>query len=231
MVFVDNCYGEFVEALEPPSVGADLIAGSLIKNPGGTLVRTGGYVAGRPSLVAAAKNRLAAPGVGGGATLGQNGLVLQGLFLAPTTVGESLKGAMLCAEVLGGVYGLECNPPPGARRTDMIQAIKLRKRDRLIKFCEEVQKASPVGAHIRPTPGATEGYGDEVIFADGCFVDGATAELSADGPLREPFTVFAQGGTHHMHWAIVLEAAIEAMGLDELRLEPAGGQGGGQGVD
>jgi cystathionine beta-lyase family protein involved in aluminum resistance len=255
VVFVDNCYGEFVEDAEPCAAGADLVAGSLIKNPGGTLARTGGYVAGRRRLVRGAANRLSAPGVDGGATLGQNKLVLQGLFNAPGTVGESLKGAMLLAQVLGGAFGLECNPPPplvatpphlpsgggeggeggegqggedkggfrssGHVRTDMIQAVQLGSRERLVRFCEAVQRHSPVDAHVRPTPGRTPGYGDEVIFADGSFVDGATAELSADGPLREPFTAYAQGGTHVMHWAVVLEAVIDDMGMLAASAPPA----------
>ena len=230
VVFVDNCYGEFVEDLEPCAVGAHLVAGSLIKNPGGTLARTGGYVAGKTSLVREAANRLSAPGVKGGATLGQNKAILQGLFNAPATVGESLKGAMLLAEVLGGTFGLPCNPPSplstsrlatntGADssnnvRTDIIQAVKLGSESRLVRFCEAVQSHCPVDAHVRPTPGYTPGYGaTEVIFADGSFVDGATAELSADGPLREPFILYAQGGTHVMHWALVLEAVLEDRAL------------------
>ncbi|CBJ48545.1 aluminium resistance family protein [Ectocarpus siliculosus] len=254
VVFVDNCYGEFVEEKEPCHVGADLIAGSLIKNPGGTIAKSGGYVAGKRRLVRAAANRLGAPGVAGGATLGQNQNLFQGLFLAPTIVGESLKGAILLAEVFGGTFGLPTNPPPppppvfddtaadvngdargataaaaggggsvGAElggggaggRTDIVQALELGDRDRLIKFCEAVQLFSPVNAYVRPVPGVTPGYGDEVIFADGTFVDGSTLELSSDGPLRPPYIVFAQGCTHWTHWALIIEQALLAMGLVE----------------
>lgn len=223
LLFVDNCYGEFVEEREPTAVGADLIAGSLIKNPGGTLAPSGGYIAGRADLVGAAGRRLSAPGVEGGATLGQNRALYQGLFHAPQVVGEALKGASLVAHVMDGL-GFACNPPPGAHRTDIVQAVQLRDRQTVVKFCEAVQRCSPVGAHIKPVPGTTPGYGDEVIFADGTFIDGSTLELSADGPLREPFAVYMQGGTHWTHWSIVLRAALEAIGADA---EPAGQGGSG----
>ncbi|KAG5190952.1 aluminum resistance protein [Tribonema minus] len=213
VIFVDNCYGEFVEDREPPMVGADLIAGSLIKNPGGTIARSGGYIAGKKALVRAAANRLAAPGVAGGATLGQNRNLYQGLFMASGVVGESLKGANLVAEVLGNGYQLPTNPAPGAARTDIIQAVQLGTRERTVAFCKVVQKLSPVNAYYRPEPGKTPGYGDEVIFADGTFTDGSTLELSADGPLREPYAVYAQGCTHWTHWAIILEEALVQMGL------------------
>ena len=180
-----------MEALEPCAVGAHLVAGSLIKNPGGTIAPTGGYVAGRADLVAAAGRRLSAPGVEGGATLGVNRALFQGLFLAPQVVGEAVKGAELIAQVMGSL-GYACNPAAGEPRTDIIQAVKLGERAKVLAFCESVQRCSPVGAHIRPTPGTTPGYGDEVIFADGTFVDGSTLELSADGPLREPFAVYMQ---------------------------------------
>jgi cystathionine beta-lyase family protein involved in aluminum resistance len=164
-----------------PQVGADLVAGSLIKNPGGTLAPSGGYVAGRADLVAAAGRRLAAPGVAGGATLGMNRVLFQGLFHAPQVVGEALKGACLVAHVMGGL-GYECNPPAqagAAQRTDIIQAVKLGEREKVLAFCAAVQRCSPVGAHIVPVAGVTPGYGDEVVFADGTFVDGSTLELSA----------------------------------------------------
>ena len=207
VLFVDNCYGEFVEEREPCHVGAHLVAGSLIKNPGGTLAPSGGYVAGRADLVSAAGRRLAAPGVEGGATLGMSRLLFQGLFNAPMVVGEALKGACLVAHVMSDL-GYECNPPSGAERTDIIQAVKLRSRDKVLAFCAAVQRCSPVGAHIRPVAGTTPGYGDEVVFADGTFIDGSTLELSADGPLREPYAVYVQGGTHWTHWNIVLREAL-----------------------
>jgi cystathionine beta-lyase family protein involved in aluminum resistance len=207
-IFCDNCYGELVEAQEPCSVGADLVAGSLIKNLGGTLAPSGGYVAGKAELVAACATQLSAPGVEGGATFNQYRKLFQGLFMAPSVVGESLKGAEMLAYAMGEL-GFECNPRAGSPRTDIIQAVRLRDRAKLIAFCETVQRNSPVGAHIRPIPGQTAGYGDEVIFADGTFIDGSTLELSADGPLREPFVAFSQGCTHWTHWAIVLEELLQ----------------------
>ena len=174
---------------------------------------TGGYVIGRRHYVDAAFKRLSAPGVEGGATLGQTRWYLQGLFMAPGVVGESLKGAMLLAEVLGGGFGLPCNPGPGEARTDIIQAVQVGTRDRVLQFCQQVQKLSPIGAYIQPTAGITPGYGDEVVFAVGTFVDGSTLELSADGPLREPYTVFSQGCAHWTHWALVIEEALVEMGF------------------
>ncbi len=208
LLFVDNCYGEFVEEREPSHVGAHLVAGSLIKNPGGTLAPTGGYVAGRADLVAAAGRRLAAPGVEGGATLGQTRALFQGLFLAPQIVGEALKGAMLVAHVFERL-GYACNPPALAARTDIIQAIELGERDKVLAFCRAVQRCSPVGSGILPVAGITPGYGDEVVFADGTFIEGSTLELSADGPLREPFAVYLQGGTHWTHWQLILEEIVD----------------------
>lgn len=208
VVFVDNCYGELVEDQEPCHVGADLVAGSLIKNLGGTIAPCGGYVAGKAQYVTAAQVHLSAPGVEGGATLNQYKHLYQGLFLSPAVVAESIKGAELIAEVMQNQLGFPCNPAPGAHRTDIIQAVRLGDRKRLISFCEAVQKKSPVGAHIRPIPGRTSGYGDEVIFADGTFVEGSTLELSADGPLREPFVAFTQGCTHWTHWSIVLQETL-----------------------
>ena len=208
IIFVDNCYGELVEDQEPCHVGADLVAGSLIKNLGGTLAPCGGYIAGKKELVDAATVHLSAPGVDGGATFNQYRYLFQGLFMAPAIVGESLKGAELVAEVMQNKFGFPCNPPPGSHRTDIIQAVQLGSRQKLIAFCESVQKKSPVGSYIRPVPGLSPGYGDEVIFADGTFIDGSTLELSADGPLREPFVAFTQGCTHWTHWALVLEETL-----------------------
>ncbi|KAL1504921.1 hypothetical protein AB1Y20_008688 [Prymnesium parvum] len=225
VLFVDNCYGEFVEDMEPCAVGAHLVAGSLIKNPGGTIAPTGGYVAGRADLVAAAGRRLSAPGVEGGATLGMNRAFFQGLFMAPQVVGEAMKGAELIARVMESL-GYECNPPAGSPRTDIIQAVRLKERENVIAFCEAVQRCSPVGAHVLPTPGTTPGYGDEVIFADGTFVDGSTLELSADGPLREPYAVYMQGGTHWTHWSIVLREALQAIprGADDTASDESPGR-------
>ena len=209
VVFVDNCYGELVEAQEPCHVGADIIAGSLIKNLGGTLAPCGGYVAGKKKYVDAATVHLSAPGVDGGATFSQYRSLFQGLFMAPSIVGESLKGAELVAEVMQNKLGFPCNPPPRSSRTDIIQAVQLGSREKVVSFCESVQKRSPVGGYIRPIPGHSPGYGDEVIFADGTFIDGSTLELSADGPLREPYVVFTQGATHWTHWGLVLEEMLK----------------------
>jgi cystathionine beta-lyase family protein involved in aluminum resistance len=211
-IFVDNCYGELVEDREPCHVGVDLVAGSLIKNLGGTIAPAGGYIAGTKELVERAACHLSAPGVEGGATFRQYKDLFQGLFLAPVIVGESLKGAELTARIFSEL-GFECNPAPGAKRTDIIQAIRLENRENLIKFCEVVQRMSPVNAFVKPIPGHTSGYGDEVIFADGTFIEGSTLELSADGPLREPFVAYTQGCTHWSHWELVLEAYLQEIGM------------------
>ena len=210
--FVDNCYGELIETREPTAVGADLMAGSLIKNPGGTIVTAGGYVAGRADLVEAAACRLTAPGIGsaGGATFAQNRLLFQGLFLAPQMVGEAIKGSHLIAYVFDQL-GYPVNPPPLVPRRDVIQAVKLGSRQKLIAFCRALQQHSPVGSYLDPVPAPMPGYESQLVMAGGTFIDGSTSELSADGPLREPYTVFCQGGTHWTHVAIALEAAIEAL--------------------
>lgn len=211
--FVDNCYGEFVETQEPTHVGADLMAGSLIKNPGGTIVTAGGYVAGRADLVEAAACRLTAPGIGssGGATFDQNRLLFQGLFLAPQMVGEAMKGNHLTAYVFHQL-GYPVNPLPDAPRRDVIQAIKLGRPEKVIAFCRAIQQHSPIGAYLDPVPASMPGYDSDLIMAGGTFIDGSTSEFSADGPLREPYVVFCQGGTHWTHVAIALEAAIAAVG-------------------
>jgi cystathionine beta-lyase family protein involved in aluminum resistance len=210
---VDNCYGEFVDVQEPPMVGADLIAGSLIKNPGGTIAAAGGYVAGRADLVEKAACRLTAPGIGlsGGATLDQTRLMLQGLFLAPQMVGEAMKGNHLTAHVFKAL-GYRVNPEPDAPRRDVIQGIELGSAAKLVAFCRAIQQSSPIGAYLDPAPAAMAGYASDLVMAGGTFIDGSTSELSADGPLREPYVVFCQGGTHWTHVAIALEAAIDAVG-------------------
>jgi len=211
--FVDNCYGEFIEKREPTAVGADLMAGSLIKNPGGTIVTTGGYLAGKEDLVEAATCRLTAPGIGssGGATFDQNRLLFQGLFLAPQMVGEAIKGSHLIAYVFERL-GYPVNPPPLVPRRDVIQAIQLGSPQKLIAFCRAIQRHSPVGSYLDPVPAEMPGYESQLVMAGGTFIDGSTSEFSADGPLREPYIVFCQGGTHWTHIAIALEAAIEAIG-------------------
>jgi cystathionine beta-lyase family protein involved in aluminum resistance len=211
--FVDNCYGEFVENCEPTAVGADLMAGSLIKNPGGTIVPAGGYVAGRADLVEAATCRLTAPGIGssGGATFDLNRLLFQGLFMAPGLVGEAKKGNHLTAYVFYKL-GYRVNPIPLARRRDVIQAIEFGSADKLIAFCRAVQQNSPVGSYLDPVPAPMPGYESQLVMAGGTFIDGSTSEFSADGPLRPPYVAFCQGGTHWTHVAIALEAAIDAVG-------------------
>ena len=210
--FVDNCYGEFIHSVEPTAVGADLMAGSLIKNPGGTIVTAGGYVAGKAALVEAATCRLTAPGIGstGGATFDQNRLLFQGLFLAPQMVGEAIKGSHLIAHVFNQL-GYLVNPPPLVPRRDVIQAVQLGSPQKLIAFCKAIQQHSPVGSYLDPVPAAMPGYESQLVMAGGTFIDGSTSEFSADGPLREPYTVFCQGGNHWTHVAIALEAAIAAI--------------------
>ncbi|CAL0333783.1 unnamed protein product [Lupinus luteus] len=213
LVMVDNCYGEFVESIEPPMVGADLIAGSLIKNPGGTIAPCGGYVAGRKKWVEAAAARLSAPGLGVdcGATPGDiMRAFFQGLFLSPQMVGEAIKGSLLIAEVLAS-EGYKVQPLPRVPRSDTVQAVQLGSRKRLLAFCEAVQRSSPVGSYTKPVAGTTPGYASEVIFADGTFIDGSTSELSCDGPLREPFAVFCQGGTHWTQWGLVLAEVLKSI--------------------
>jgi cystathionine beta-lyase family protein involved in aluminum resistance len=211
--FVDNCYGEFLEDREPPAVGADLIAGSLIKNPGGTIATTGGYIAGRADLVDAAACRLTAPGIGreGGSSLHQNRLMYQGLFLAPQMVGEAMKGNYLLAKTFADL-GYAVNPSPHSAQRDVIQAIRLGSPDKLIAFCRAVQQHSPIDAYVEPVPAAMTGYDSELVMAGGTFIDGSTSELSADGPLRPPYVVYCQGGSHWTHVAIAVEAAAAAIG-------------------
>jgi len=188
------------------------MAGSLIKNPGGTLVTAGGYLAGRSDLVEQAACRLTAPGVGstGGATFDQHRLLYQGLFLAPQMVGEALKGNYLVGYVFDRL-GYAVNPAPLAPRRDLIQGIRLGSPEKLKAFCRAIQQFSPVGSYLDPVPGEMPGYESELVMAGGTFIDGSTSELSADGPLREPYVVFCQGGTHWTHVAIALEAAIAAL--------------------
>ena len=210
--FVDNCYGEFVSDLEPTAVGVDLMAGSSIKNPGGTIVTAGGYIAGKAELVELAACRLTSPGIGSssGATFDQNRLMLQGLFLAPQMVGEAIKGSHLISYVFDRL-GYSVNPLPLEPRRDIIQAVQLGSAERLIAFCRAIQQHSPVDSHVEPVPGEMPGYASQLVMAGGTFIDGSTSEFSADGPLREPYIAFCQGGTHWTHIAIALEAAIEQL--------------------
>ena len=210
--FVDNCYGEFVEEQEPTQVGADLMAGSLIKNPGGTLAPTGGYLAGKQIYVEQAACRLTAPGIGseGGTTFDLSRLLFQGLFLAPQIVGEAVKIGHLAAQVFEDL-GYPVSPRPQIPRTDVIQAIQLGSTERLQAFCRAIQTCSPIDSYVKPVPEVVPGYGDAVVMAGGTFVEGSTLELSADGPLREPFIAYLQGGTHLGHGMLALQAAIQAL--------------------
>jgi len=209
LCFVDNCYGEFVEDKEPTEVGADIIAGSLIKNPGGTLVTSGGYIAGRTDLVEQACCRLTAPGIGsdGGTGFNLNRLVLQGLFLSPQMVSESLIGADLIAGVFSEI-GFDVKPLPAEFRSDLIQAVCLGKEDILKAVCQSFQKSSPVSSYLNPIPASMPGYETDVIMAGGTFIDGSTSEFSADAPLRPPYNIFIQGGTHRTHIKIAISQAI-----------------------
>ncbi|ADG82351.1 aminotransferase class I/II-fold pyridoxal phosphate-dependent enzyme [Thermincola potens] len=195
VIFVDNCYGELVEVQEPTEVGADLVAGSLIKNLGGGLAPTGGYLAGRESLIKNAAERLTAPGIGAavGATSDWNRWFLQGVFLAPHVVCEALKGAVFTAALFEEL-GYDVLPKWNDYRSDLIQSIRLGSAETMVSFCEALQQASPIDSHVLPQPWDMPGYDCQVIMAGGTFVQGATIELSADGPIREPYAIYLQGG-------------------------------------
>jgi len=212
VVYVDNCYGEFTERTEPTDAGADLVVGSLIKNPGGGLAHSGGYVVGRTDLVHRAACRLTAPGIGAeqGAMLGTNRTLFQGFFLAPNVVGEAIKGAVFAAAVFEH-FGLDTHPGSQARRTDIIQAVRLGSRERLISFCQSIQSAAPVDSHVKPEPWAMPGYADEVIMAAGAFIQGSSIELSADGPVREPFIGYMQGGLTYAHTKAAILSAVASL--------------------
>ena len=212
VTFVDNCYGEFVETREPVEVGADMAAGSLIKNIGGGLAPTGGYIVGKATLVEQASYRLTAPGMGGelGASLGTPRLLYQGLFTAPHVTAQALKGAIFAAGLFGKL-GYVTRPLPEDTRGDIIQAIELRSAERLIKFCQAIQSFSPIDSFATPEPWDMPGYADQVIMAAGTFVQGASIELSADAPLREPYAVYLQGGLTFEHAAIGILGAAAAL--------------------
>ena len=204
--FVDNCYGEFVEKQEPLEVGADLIAGSLIKNPGGGIVETGGYIAGKEKYVEQAAMRLTAPGIGaeGGAMLNQLRLIFQGLFMAPSVVADAVKGAVLAAKVFEDI-GYISTPKYNEHRTDLIQTIEFGKPEPLEAFCRTIQQLSPINSHVTPIPDDVPGYEDKLIMAGGTFIEGSTIELSADGPMRAPYAVYMQGGLNYSHVKYVLK--------------------------
>ena len=209
IVFVDNCYGEFIDTIEPTDVGADLVAGSLIKNIGGGIAPTGGYIAGKEEYVTQASYRLTTPGIGGecGSTFGVMRQLYQGLFLAPHIAMEAVKGAVFCARLME-LAGFEVLPRYNEKRSDIIQAIKFNDKEKLIKFCKGIQKGSPIDSFVECEPWAMPGYSDEVIMAAGAFIQGSSIELSADAPIREPFIAYLQGGLTFDHAKIGVLIAL-----------------------
>ena len=208
--FVDNCYGEFVEDKEPIEVGADIIAGSLIKNPGGGIVEAGGYIAGKARYVDKSANRLTAPGIGseGGAMFNQHRLIFQGLFMAPSVVSDAVKGAVLAAKIFDEI-GFDSTPKYYEKRTDIIQNITFGSPEPLEQFCRTIQSLSPVNGYVTPIPEYIPGYEDQVIMAGGTFIEGSTIELSADGPMRSPYVAYMQGGLNYAHVKIALTKILD----------------------
>lgn len=214
VVMVDNCYGEFTDTREPVSVGADIMAGSLIKNIGGGLAPTGGYVAGREECVARVADRVGCPGIGAeaGSYAASYRPFYQGLYMAPHTVMQAIRGAALCARAYE-LAGYETSPAFDAHRTDIIQAIKLRSPEKMVAFCQALQAVSPIDSFARPEPDDMPGYADQVIMAAGTFVSGASIELSADGPIREPYTIYWQGGLVYEQCRLAVKKTLEAVGV------------------
>lgn len=212
IVFVDNCYGEFVERTEPIECGADIIAGSLIKNPGGGLAKIGGYIAGRQDLIERCGYRLTAPGIGkeAGASLYSLHEMYQGFFMAPHVVAQSLKGALFTSLLLEKV-NMTTSPKYNAKRTDLIQTVTFDTKEQMIQFCQSIQHASPVNAHFSPEPSYMPGYEDDVIMAAGTFVQGSSIELSADGPIRPPYEAYVQGGLTYEHVKIAVMRAVKKL--------------------
>ena len=211
-LMVDNCYGEFTETIEPSHLGADIIAGSLIKNPGGGLAPTGGYVAGTRELVEKAATRLTTPGIGGecGSSLGNNRLLFQGLFMAPHVVAQALKTAVFCAGMMEEL-GLESSPGVEDERHDIIQMVKLGSPENMKRFCLGIQAGAPVDSYVTPEPWAMPGYDCPVIMAAGSFIQGSSIELSADGPMREPYIAYMQGGLTYESGKLGIMMAVSAM--------------------
>lgn len=210
VIFVDNCYGEFVEELEPTEVGADLMAGSLIKNPGGGFAKIGGYIAGRADLVEKCAYRMTSPGIGAeaGASLNTLADFYQGFFMAPHIVAQSLKGAIFTSAMLEEI-GMTTAPHYTDTRTDLIQSVSFQTAEQMIAFCREIQAASPINAHFAPEPAYMPGYEDDVIMAAGTFVQGSSIELTADGPIRPPYTAFVQGGLTYEHVKYAICVAVQ----------------------
>lgn len=217
VVFVDNCYGEFVEEQEPCHVGADLIAGSLIKNPGGGIVKTGGYIVGKKQWVEACSYRMTSPGIGAeaGASLYSLQEMYQGFFLAPHVVGQALRGAVFTAALLEKL-GMNSSPKWDARRTDLIQSVQFDHREKMIAFCQAIQFASPINSYVTPHPSYMPGYEDDVIMAAGTFIQGASIELTADGPIRPPYVAYVQGGLTYAHVKMAVCLAIDHLIEKEL---------------
>lgn len=211
-IMVDNCYGEFTDIIEPTHVGADIIAGSLIKNPGGGIAPTGGYVAGKKELVERAAMRLTTPGIGGecGSTLGNNRLLYQGLFMAPHTVAQALKTAVFCAAMMDEL-GIPSSPAVDEKRSDIIQMVHLGSPEAMERFCLGIQAGAPVDSFVTPEPWPMPGYDCPVIMAAGAFVQGASIELSADGPMRPPYTIYMQGGLTFESGKLGIMMAVSAM--------------------
>lgn len=209
IVMVDNCYGEFIETREPIEAGADIMAGSLIKNPGGGLAIAGGYICGKKELVDIVADRMTSPGIGKecGLTFGTTRTLLQGLFLAPMIVSNSKKGAVFCAKLFEN-YGYDTFPKFSDQRSDIIQSVGLNSKEEIISFCRGIQKAAPVDSFVTPEPWAMPGYDSEVIMAAGAFIQGSSIELSADAPIKEPFTVYFQGGLTYEHSKIGAQIAL-----------------------
>ena len=200
IVMLDNCYGEFVDIIEPTEFGVDVMAGSLIKNPGGGLALSGGYIVGRADLIEQISYRLTCPGIGAecGLTFGQNRNVLQGLFIAPKVVNSALRGAILAGTIYESL-GFEVMPEAGARRSDIIQAVRFGSPERTVEFCRAIQSAAPIDSYVSPEPWDMPGYADQVVMAAGAFVQGSSIELSADSPIREPYIAYFQGGLTYEH--------------------------------
>lgn len=211
-VMVDNCYGEFTGEHEPTEYGVDLMAGSLIKNPGGGLAPTGGYVVGKAELVEKAAMRLTTPGIGGecGATLGNYRLLFQGLFMAPHIVAQALKTATFCSAMMSKI-GFETSPAPDEVRSDIIQMVTLKSADNMKKFCKGIQSGAPVDSYVTPEPWQMPGYNCPVIMAAGAFVQGSSIELSADGPMKEPYIAYMQGGITYESGKLGIMMAVNEM--------------------
>lgn len=210
IIFVDNCYGEFVDAVEPTELGADLMAGSLIKNPGGGLAKVGGYIAGKAKYVEQCSYRMTSPGIGAEAGPTLNALLdmYQGFFLSPHVVAQALKGAIFTAAILEEI-GMKPSPSYDAKRTDLIQSVSFNTPQQMIQFCQSIQANSPVNAQFAPQPAPMPGYEDDVIMAAGTFVQGASIELSADGPIRPPYTAYVQGGLTYEHVKYAILNAVQ----------------------